>query len=126
MPLATLSGTLPGMTDSLWLCLFVVTLAGGQVLFKVTADRAAGPGFLTALPQQPAFYAALFLYGAAAILWIWVLTRVQLSYAYPFAAGAMVLVPLLASYFFGDELTTRFWIGTALIVSGMLIINNVV
>jgi drug/metabolite transporter (DMT)-like permease len=114
------------MLDSLWLSLFAVTLSGGQLLFKITADRMAGRSFWAALAFQPAFYAAVLLYGAATVVWIWLLTRLPLSRAYPYSAATVILVPLLASYFFGDELTIRFWVGTVLIVTGMLIVNGVV
>src|SRR5437867_1430950 len=66
---------------------YPLLLAAGQILFKRTATRLVGlpmPEQLMALLVQPSFYAACLLYAAATVLWVWLLTHIPLSAAYPF------------------------------------------
>lgn len=105
------------------LVLFAVLIAAGQYLFKHSAMAVSGLNFwesLVALARHPEFYAALGLYGSSTLLWVWILTRVPLSLAYPVVALGMVMVPLIGWYFFGEHLSFKYWVGTALIVAGML------
>ena len=99
-------------------------LASGQFLF-----RAAGlairnrslPDVVWTLAALPTFYAALAIYGMATLLWIFVLSRVPLIQAYPWMAGATVLVPLLARFFYNEQVTWIFWVGMTLILAGLLL-----
>lgn len=108
------------------LVLFAFLIAAGQFLFKQSAVAVAGlspTASLAGLVRQPAFFAALLLYGASTLLWVWILTRVPLSLAYPVVALGMILVPLIGWYFFGERLSAAYWIGAILIVAGMLVIQ---
>src|SRR5438105_13905950 len=61
-------------------------LAAGQILFKRTATRLVGlpmPEQLAVLLVQPSFWAGCLLYAAATVLWVWLLTHIPLSAAYP-------------------------------------------
>lgn len=102
------------------LTLFAALLALGQLLFK----KAALAGAAEAFPW--AFFngwmaAALVLYGGATLLWTWVLRSTPLSVAYPFAALAFVLVPLLSAGLLGEALSGRILLGAALIVAGIVV-----
>jgi len=60
-----------------------IMIAAGQVLFKQTSERLiarSDAGFLS-IAFDPIFIAALFLYGFATLIWIYVLKTVPLSYA---------------------------------------------
>ncbi len=78
---------------------------------------------LIAVACAPALYAALTLYGFATLLWIWILSRVPLSQAYPWAAVGMVIVPLLGWYLYGERIAPVFWVGVALIAAGIFVIQ---
>jgi multidrug transporter EmrE-like cation transporter len=112
------------LLDTACLALFTVMLAGGQVLFKhvglVLQGRSGASAFLVIL-RAPSLYAALALYGLATLLWIWILSRVPLSQAYPWVAAGMVIVPLLGWLVFGERLSPGFWLGVALILAGIAI-----
>jgi hypothetical protein len=76
---------------------YPLLLAVGQILFKRTAARLVGlpmPEQLLALLIQPSFYTACLLYAAATVLWVWLLTYIPLSAAYPFVALSFVIVPV--------------------------------
>lgn len=110
--------------DSLSLAGVATILAAGQLLFKLTATRSptvAQFSDLRHLLYDPLLWLALLLYAVATVLWIFLLQRVALMHAYPFAALAFVLVPIGASVFFGERLSPGIILGTALIVIGICV-----
>ena len=118
------------MIQVLQLIGFTFVMSIGQLLFKKTAltisknsTDTAGliEGILRAI-QIPWLYCALLTYAFATILWLYILQRIPLSIAYPFSAIAMILVPLLSTYFFSEKLNFSYFIGSFLIISGITII----
>ncbi|HYM32231.1 MAG TPA: EamA family transporter [Candidatus Cybelea sp.] len=113
------------MSSLTLLAVFVAVLSIGQILFKQTAVQVAGAetpaGMVVGMFASPVFYCAMVLYGAATLLWIYILTRVPLNRAYPFVAAAMIVVPLLSWFVFGERTTPRYWIGAALICAGIVL-----
>jgi drug/metabolite transporter (DMT)-like permease len=57
----------------------------------------------------------------AAGLWMLILERTKLSYAYPFMAMTFVLVPLGSAFFFGEKLPPLQILGIGLIVVGVAV-----
>lgn len=106
------------------LAVFTTMLAVGQLLFKQVGlsirDRSLTDGLLSVL-RHPTLYAALALYGLATLLWIWILSRVPLTQAYPWVAAGVVIVPLLGLLVFGERVSFTFWIGVLFIVIGIII-----
>lgn len=101
---------------------FAVMLAIGQILFKRAAET--NPPLrqvadVVGLAANTYVWAALALYGAATLFWIYLLQQIPLSRAYPFAALSFVLVPAFAWLVFGDAISLRYAGGVALIVAGM-------
>jgi drug/metabolite transporter (DMT)-like permease len=110
--------------DNLSLAGIVLILSAGQLLFKLTAIRSpmlVSVADLRHLLQDPLLWLALLLYGAATLLWIFVLQRIALIHAYPFAALGFVLVPVGASIFFGERLSIGVLVGSGLIVTGICV-----
>ncbi|WP_367178662.1 EamA family transporter [Devosia sp.] len=100
-------------------------LAGGQIMFKfASADvQVQIKRSLWAALLSPWLLAALFLYLVTAGLWIWILTKVPLSRAYPFSMLGAALVPVLAHYIFGETLPPTFLIGIALVLAGLVFVQ---
>ena len=73
--------------------------------------------------RDPVLYGALTLYGFATLLWIWILSRVPLSQAYPWIAVGTAIVPLLGWYLFDERVAPVFWVGVALIIAGILLVQ---
>jgi hypothetical protein len=91
------------------LLLYSGGMAAGQLLFKSAALRyAASAGNtgerLFGLMHNGFFIAAVVLYAALAIMWVWVLSFTSLSRAYPFVAIAFAITPLLGGLVFGEAL----------------------
>lgn len=110
--------------NTVWLLLFSVMLAGGQLLFKRAAQAIAGEPLgrlLPVLAASPAMWAAVTLYAGATLLWVWILSRVPLSQAHPWAALGVVVVPLAAVLVFGETVRPVFWLGAAFVVAGIVL-----
>jgi len=64
---------------------------------------------------------ALVIYGAATLLWVFVLRSVPLATAYSVFSLAFLIVPLLARVFLGEPISPNTIIGGAVIVAGVYI-----
>ncbi len=112
---------------------FVFLMCAGQILFKKTSNilKKNNSEFsfsnlvdsIFSLFYIPYFYIAMITYGLATFFWLYILQKIPLSIAYPFTALAMVIIPIFGSLFFKEEISTNYWIGASLIVSGICIIS---
>ncbi len=112
------------VTNVLALAAFTFGLAAGQVLFKRAGLAIQGVPLANAfvvLLRQPSFYAAGALYAAATALWIWILSRIPLTQAYPWVAVGMIIVPLAGRYWFGERVGAFFWPGALLVMLGLIL-----
>jgi multidrug transporter EmrE-like cation transporter len=108
-------------------CILVsVGLAGGQVLFKLAANDIASHRAEWALMSvlSPWLAAALAVYSASTVLWVWILMHVPISKAYPFALLAMALVPLAGYWLFSEPLNVQYAVGLALVMLGLVLIQT--
>ena len=115
------------LSQILLLLAYAAGMSGGQVLFKMAALRygAAQGGLgdrLLGLAFNVYFVSALVLYAAYAILWVWILSVIPLSRAYPFVALAFALTPLLAGLLFGDPISVRLIAGILFILCGLFFV----
>lgn len=111
----------------------IVSGAIGQVLLKSGANESLrlipGTGSLGAILSSTFVFLknykillALLLYGLGFFLWIFVLTRFELSYAFPIMSGTYIIVMILSWIFLGENINTLKIIGTALITLGIAFI----
>src|SRR5207302_5188249 len=94
-----------------WLTVFTVMLAAGQVLFKKIAVSVGGLTMIesfTVVLRNPVLYVALGIYGVSTVLWIWILSWVPLSQAYPWVALGTAIVPIMGWYLFGEPVAAIF------------------
>ena len=98
----------------------VIALSAGQVLFKAAAVTSKeSNGFLATKPLG-FLIAAMFIYAAASLLWVWVLRSEELGRVYPFMALAFVIVPVASLLVFGERFSTDYFIGLGLIIAGIV------
>ena len=104
------------------LVLTPMIIACGQVLFKIASQRsvASGDKFHMIL-FDPVFIFSCIVYAGATLLWTYVLRTVPLAYAYAFMALTFVVVPILATFWLGETITTRYIMGGTLIIAGLFI-----
>lgn len=112
------------LVNTLLLMICTAAVAVGQLLFKHVGLSIRGMSITraaTVLAAQPEFYEALAVYGAATLLWIWILGRVSLMQAYAWLGAGVILVPILSSHFFGEKAGPFFWVGAVLIACGVVL-----
>lgn len=101
----------------------VLTLSIGQILFKQASAKLnlTPHDLLRSTLCNPYLIAAMLTYFTATFAWLLVIKDIPLPLAYPFAALAFVIVPVLAHFFLGETLSINSLIGAILIVAGIYI-----
>lgn len=79
---------------------------------------------LKALVAQPFVWGGLFLFGISAMVWLVVLSRASLSFAYPFASLTYVLILIFDQFVLKDEVPPLRWGGVAFIGIGIFLISR--
>ncbi|MFT3958719.1 MAG: EamA family transporter [Desulfovibrio sp.] len=108
----------------------VVLNAGAQLLLKVGVDRIGHINFtmekLLATTYQlalnPYIFMGLCFYVISVIVWLLVLSRVEVSYAYPMVSLGYVLNAVAAYYWLGEDLTPLRISGIMIILFGVYLI----
>jgi len=112
----------------------IVTLVASvaQIMLKAgiaaaTQGEPLDPADMAAVARvvlTPMVFAALLLYGVAAIVWIAILAKLPLSTAYPILGLTFVLVPLLSALLLREPIGAAQLGGAALIVIGVALVNG--
>ena len=79
---------------------------------------------LTRMLTSPFVLFGLFLYAISAVLWLAVLSRVQLSYAYPMISIGYVLILILSWVFLNERLVYLRILGVLLICCGVFLVSR--
>lgn len=79
---------------------------------------------LRVLVGQPFVWGGLFLFGVSALVWLAVLSRASLSFAYPFAALTYVSILLFDHFVLNEQVPALRWAGVACIALGIFLISR--
>jgi drug/metabolite transporter (DMT)-like permease len=79
---------------------------------------------LKALVQQPYVWGGLALFGISAVVWLVVLSRASLSFAYPFASITYVLILLFDHFVLDEQVPPLRWAGVAAIAIGIFLVSR--
>lgn len=113
--------------NGLLILLNTLILVSGQFLWKIGMTNRSvsfdSIGAITRVMISPYILSGLFLYGMATILWLFILTKVPLSVAYPIQSIAYILAVFGAYFFFQEEITLWKVIGVILIMAGVSFIG---
>jgi multidrug transporter EmrE-like cation transporter len=71
---------------------------------------------------SPLVWLGLALYGLSAALWIWVLSRLDVSLAYPLVSLGFVMTMLFGVQWLGEPFSWQRLAGCGLIVAGVLLL----
>jgi drug/metabolite transporter (DMT)-like permease len=77
---------------------------------------------LKALATTWAVWAGLVLFGGSALVWLVVLSRASLSFAYPFASLTYVLILLFDRFWLNESVPALRWGGVVLIIAGIILV----
>jgi multidrug transporter EmrE-like cation transporter len=122
-----------GRAISVILLLVSVSFAvAGQITLKWAMDRIgrigsaqvseAGDTLLRAA-KEPRLWLGLFLFGVSALFWLVVLSRVDLSIAYPMVGISYILIVLFARVFLNEHVPSMRWAGVVVVAMGIAIIG---
>ncbi|MGH2526401.1 MAG: EamA family transporter [Actinomycetota bacterium] len=79
---------------------------------------------LRVLVGQPFVWGGLFLFGVSALVWLVVLSRASLSFAYPFAALTYVSILLFDHFVLNEQVPALRWAGVGCIALGIFLISR--
>jgi drug/metabolite transporter (DMT)-like permease len=97
-------------------------MSGGRVQQVLAGDSLVAS--LGTVATDGRVLLGLFLYGVGAILWLWVLARSDLSFAYPFVGLGFILTMLFGYAFLGEPVGLARIAGTLLIVGGVVLVSQ--
>lgn len=111
-------------TIALALAVFCVLLSSAA---QLAMKRGLAPGGASAdlagtyvqAFTSPMVWLGLFLYGASAVLWLWVLSRLDVSLAYPLVSLGFVVTMALGILWLGEPFSWVRVAGCTLIVIGV-------
>lgn len=122
-----------GRAISLVLLLVSVSFAvAGQLTLKWAMDRIGRIGSaqisdagdtLIRAAREPRLWLGLFLFGVSALFWLVVLSRIDLSIAYPIVGISYILIVLFARLFLNEHVPTLRWVGVVVVAAGIAIIG---
>jgi drug/metabolite transporter (DMT)-like permease len=104
----------------------------GQILLK-KGMASMGPltlvpeflgGLLWRMATNPFVIGGLCVYGLSTLFWLTALSRVPLTYAYPFISLNLVVIMLVSWGLFGEQLSWPRVLGTLIIGLGVLLISR--
>lgn len=118
--------------STLFLILASIALsAGAQVALKFGAispavrssiENTNATAIALAFISSPLIVIGMACFGLSAVTWLFVLSRVPLSTAYPFIALGMVITVFAGYFMLGEALTPYKLCGIALITGGIILI----
>lgn len=79
---------------------------------------------LIAFATSPLILLGLAIYGLSVIMWLWVLSKVDLSIAYPFVGLSFVVTMCFGAIVLNESVTPARMLGTLLIVIGCVLIGR--
>jgi multidrug transporter EmrE-like cation transporter len=114
------------VANAVFLTSILTTIAGQLLLKKATSGQRwsfeASDWFvsLITLATNPFLLAWIFFSGISAALWIYVLSRFELSFAFPIATTlSYILILVLSWWLFGEQMSVMRWIGISLMCAGI-------
>lgn len=98
----------------------------GQLALKTGMNRVGRVG-VSGRPQWRKGLSSLSwgfsLYSASAVIWLFILSRAELSYAFPFMSLAYVFILIVARWRLKETIDASRLLGSALIVAGVLLVT---
>ena len=107
------------------LAIFIASLGQLTMKFAMSGDPLAVSSPLDAVKSilsRPMVYLGLLFYGVSSFLWLISLSRLPLSYMYPFTALLVVIITVASAVLFHEPVNAWKLTGTGLICAGLLVV----
>jgi drug/metabolite transporter (DMT)-like permease len=79
-------------------------------------------GSLKAMATNAFVVGGLVLFALSAVIWLMVLSRASLSFAYPFVSLSYLVIVLADRFVLGESVPPLRWAGVALIMTGIVLV----
>ncbi|MGB9590330.1 MAG: EamA family transporter [candidate division WOR-3 bacterium] len=118
------------ITDIVLLVIDILMVVAGQFLIKHGVGQVGKFGdmgvtrFLLGALTNIHVITGIGLYALSAVVWLALLSRVELSVAYPMLSLGYVLIVLVAWAFLGEPMTVWKALGVVLIAIGVWLVNR--
>jgi drug/metabolite transporter (DMT)-like permease len=97
---------------------------GMTILGPLTLSIRDLGSILLGMATNPYVVGGLFVYICSTIFWLVALSRVDLSYAYPFASLSYILMLVVSWRLFDENISLLRLLGTATIAFGVLLVSR--
>jgi multidrug transporter EmrE-like cation transporter len=116
----------------IYILISVITGAVGQVMLKkgmttlgpLVISLKEIPSLVLKIAMNPFIFFGLLIYVGGILFWLVALSRVDLSFAYPFASLSYVLMFLASWLFLNEQITMLRIIGSLVIILGVIIVSR--
>jgi drug/metabolite transporter (DMT)-like permease len=81
-----------------------------------------GKALIMAVAGSPLVWTGLAIYGSSVAVWLWILSKVDLSLAYPFVGVSFVVVMLFGVFLLDETVSPLRMVGTLLIAAGCVLV----
>ncbi|WP_407661377.1 EamA family transporter [Methylomarinum vadi] len=104
-------------------------LLAGQVLWKKGLQ--ALPSVFNGSLLQTCFdlvgslyiWSGIAIYGLATFLWLYLLSKYELSYIYPFSSLSFILAIVVSIFVLGESVPWNRWVGVSVIIAGVYLVS---
>jgi drug/metabolite transporter (DMT)-like permease len=113
--LATILGTV---------CLSAVAQVALKIGTRALSSSAGKdlPAVILSVASSPFIWLGLGIYGASVLAWLWVLSKTDVSVAYPFVGISFVLTAVMGALLLHENVSVLRIAGTALVIFGCILI----
>lgn len=115
-----------------YISFMLIAVVSGQLVLKHGLSRLGemptkagdGAAFLFRALLNPMVILSLALAFIAALAWIAAVSKVELSFAYPFTSLGYIFVLILSSLIFKEQIPAMRWIGVFIIGIGVFVVSR--
>ena len=95
---------------------------GMNQVTEASGTATLSAGSLRAILTNVSVVGGLLIFGLSAVVWLMVLSRASLSFAYPFASLTYVLIVLADKLVLHEEIPVLRWAGVFAIMTGIILV----
>jgi drug/metabolite transporter (DMT)-like permease len=97
---------------------------GMNQVTKASGTAALNSGTLKSVVTNLSVIGGLAIFGLSAVVWLLVLSRTSLSFAYPFASLAYILIVLFDRFMLHEAVPPLRWAGVVFIMAGIVLVGQ--
>jgi len=98
--------------------------AGMNQVTETTGTATVSFASIRTIATTPLVWGGLALFGLSAAVWLLVLSRASLSFAYPFAALTYLIIVLVDRFVLHEAIPPVRWAGVGLIMLGIVLVSR--